>query len=70
MATNRNEADTRRVARDHDSQLLLARSTIAGLLAEAYRRYVAAQCTEAEQVDQGNQRLANSQLSSVHEVVL
>ncbi len=76
MATRRNEADIRGVAtKDRDAQLQLARTTIAGLLAIAYRRFVAAQRAQAEQAAQSNralanQGLANSQGSSVHEVVL
>jgi hypothetical protein len=72
MATRRNEADT---SKDHDTQLQLARAMIAGLLAAAYRRFATLQRAQAEQAAQSNQAvtnrgLANSQRSSVHEVVL
>jgi hypothetical protein len=73
MATRRNEADTRGVPKDRDTQLQLARTTIADLLAAACRRFAALQRAQAEQVVQdnrANQGLANSQRSSVHEVVL
>jgi hypothetical protein len=79
MATRRNEADIRGVPKDRDTQLPLARATIAGLLAAAYRRLAAGQRAQAEAAqgtqavaNQGlaNQRLAKSQRSSVHEVVL
>jgi hypothetical protein len=80
MATRRNEADTRGSPADCDPQLRLARTTIAGLLAAAYRRFAAAQPAPAELVAQSNQAvaspalanqgLANSERSSVHGVVL
>jgi hypothetical protein len=75
MVTRRNEADTRGVPKDCDTQLQLARTTIAGLLAAAYRRFAAARRAQAEQAAHNNQAgtnqgLANSQRSSVHEVVL
>jgi hypothetical protein len=73
MATRRNEADTRGVPKNRDTQLQLARTTIAGLLAAAYRRFVEAQRARAEQAVQdnrANQGLANSARSSVHGVVL
>lgn len=74
MATRRNEADTRGGPKDRDTQLQLARTTIAGLLAAAYRRFAALQLAQAEAAQSNqalaNQGLANSLLSSVHEVVL
>jgi hypothetical protein len=74
MATRRNEADTCGLPKDRDTQLQLARTTLAGLLAAAYRRFAVLQRPQAEAAHSNqalaNQGLANSRRSSVHEVVL
>jgi hypothetical protein len=58
MATRRNEADTCGLPKDRDTQLKLARTTIAGLLATAYRRFAAAHRAQAEAA-QSNLVVAN-----------
>jgi hypothetical protein len=69
-STDRNESDTRALAHGDEHGLTEARRRIASLLATAYRRFVAMQRTQDDQAAAANQGLANSQLSSVHEVVL
>jgi len=67
--TDRNVAHTRAIPEDCDSRLDQARSTIAGLLAIAYRRFATIQHA-AEQQKSADPGLANTPRSSVHGVVL
>jgi hypothetical protein len=70
MATpDRNEPDTRAVAKDDARSLAEARHRIAGLLAIAYRRFATIQRAAEQQKTSANPGLANKSGPSVHGVV-